>query len=402
VENILNIREKYIKIIVDILQSDTVFIGALDKACGTIAKQNSKELSALPSELLARYCDLLLKKISKSLSENEIETKLDNIITVFKYVEDKDMFQKLYAKYLGKRLIYQQSNSMDLEEALINRLRSVCGFEFTNKFHRMFTDITVSDDLHQEFTTSCQKANGNLSFNFNVNVLTQGSWPITINNHSNSLDLPIEIEQSMQRYEKFYFSKFQGRKLTWVHHMSTVDIQFSYLPKVYFVTMNVHQMVILMLFQQSNALDYQELVNDSKLSEEQLKKYIQIFLSFKILVSKNDSIMYDSKIMLNLHFSCKKTKFRIPASNSIDANEVEQISRIVDDDRKMYIQATIVRVMKCRKILEHSELIGEVLNQSKARFKPSIPTIKKCIECLIDKAYLGRVSNSTSKYSYVA
>ena len=41
---------------------------------------------------------------------------------------------------------------MDLEEAMINRLKQACGYEFTNKFHRMFTDISLAEDLNNKFS----------------------------------------------------------------------------------------------------------------------------------------------------------------------------------------------------------------------------------------------------------
>jgi len=401
IEHILRIRDKYFKIIVDTFKSDTAFLGVLDKACCTIVNRNSSALESAPADLLVRYCDAILKKTSKDFSENEIERKLDNVVTIFRYIEDKDIFQKFYAKYLGKRLIHQQSNSMDTEEALINRLKAVCGFEFTNQFHRMFTDISVSDDLSHEFNMYAEVSNVELPINFTMKVLTQGFWPIS-QNSSSYLALPIELEQSMQLYEKFYFSRFQGRKLTWIHHMSTVEIQLSYLQKNYFVTMNTQQMAILLLFQFSDGQGFEEILNATKLSEDQLTKYLNTFVNSKILLSENDHLTHGSKICLNLSYSNKKTKFKMTGVFSKDLNiEVKHTSKIVDEDRKMYLQATIVRVMKCRKILEHSELIREVLNQCKARFKPSIPMIKKCIESLIDKAYLERVSNS-NKYSYVA
>lgn len=72
---------------------------------------------------LAKYCDMLLKKSSKGMSENEIDDKLAQSITVFKYIDDKDVFQKFYSRMLAKRLIHQQSQSMDAEEAMINRLK---------------------------------------------------------------------------------------------------------------------------------------------------------------------------------------------------------------------------------------------------------------------------------------
>ena len=71
------------------------------------------------------------------------------------------------------------------------------------------------------------------------------------------------------------------------------------------------------------------------------------------------------------------------------------------------MQATIVRIMKSRKILRHNVLILEVIDQSKAHFPafvPSISLIKKCIKISIDKRYLEKTPNSTygyEEYSYV-
>ena len=39
--------------------------------------------------MLARYCDSLLKKSSKGISETEIDDKLASSITIFKYLDDK-------------------------------------------------------------------------------------------------------------------------------------------------------------------------------------------------------------------------------------------------------------------------------------------------------------------------
>lgn len=77
------------------------------------------------SSKLAKYCDSLLRKSSKEFTENEIDDKLLSCITIFKYLDDKDYFQKFYWKMLGKRLINSLSFSMYAEENMINRLRVI-------------------------------------------------------------------------------------------------------------------------------------------------------------------------------------------------------------------------------------------------------------------------------------
>ena len=58
---------------------------------------------------------------------------------LFKYIEDKDVFQTFYSKQLSRRLIFGVSASAESEESMISKLKEACGFEYTNKFQRMFT-----------------------------------------------------------------------------------------------------------------------------------------------------------------------------------------------------------------------------------------------------------------------
>lgn len=56
---------------------------------------------------LSKYCDNLLKKSSKGVSESEMDDKLTNCITVFKYLDDKDVFQRV-----GSSLTVSQSSNI--------------------------------------------------------------------------------------------------------------------------------------------------------------------------------------------------------------------------------------------------------------------------------------------------
>jgi len=71
---------------------------------------------------------------------------------IFKYIEDRDIFQKFYTSCLAKRLVNQTSASEDAEASMIGKLKEVCGFEYTSKLQRMFTDIGLSNDIVTEFS----------------------------------------------------------------------------------------------------------------------------------------------------------------------------------------------------------------------------------------------------------
>lgn len=157
----LQVHHKYEQLIASTFNNDPLFLSALDKACASFINKRVNEKQACRSaELVSKYCDSLLKK-SKS-TETEIDAKLTNSITIFKYIEDKDVYQEFYSRILAKRLIHELSHSMDAEEAMINRLKQACGYEFTNKLHRMFTDISVSTDLNNKFNNYLKKTNGEI------------------------------------------------------------------------------------------------------------------------------------------------------------------------------------------------------------------------------------------------
>ena len=60
-------------------------------------------------------------------------------MVLFKYIDDKDVFQSFYTTKLSKRLIHGVSASDEAEASMISKLKEACGFEYTNKLQRMFT-----------------------------------------------------------------------------------------------------------------------------------------------------------------------------------------------------------------------------------------------------------------------
>lgn len=73
-----------------------------------------------------------------------------------------------------------------------------------------------------------------------MRVLQQGAWPLSQTGIS-PLNIPVELERTVQMYETFYSKQFSGRKLTWLHHLSNGDIKLGYLSKPYIVNMSTFQ-----------------------------------------------------------------------------------------------------------------------------------------------------------------
>lgn len=142
VEELLEVHQKYLKLITDVFEKDKQFVQSLDEAFTEVVnyRENNKTPCRSP-EILSRFFDTLLKKTTKCHQESEMEELMNKAIELFKYITDKDVFQKFYSKMLAKRLIYSQYISLDAEETMINKLKVACGYEFTSKLHRMFTDI---------------------------------------------------------------------------------------------------------------------------------------------------------------------------------------------------------------------------------------------------------------------
>jgi cullin 2 len=97
-----------------------------------------------------------------------------------------------------------------------------------------------------------------LGINFNIYVLQAGAWPLTQSSLS-PFAIPQPLEKSVSAFEKFYASKFNGRKLTWLHHLCTAELKFCFTKKAYSVVMGTYHMAILLLFESSDSLQYWEL-----------------------------------------------------------------------------------------------------------------------------------------------
>jgi cullin 1 len=405
VDALLEVHTQYQNLVNTAFKGEAEFVRSLDNACREFVNRNQvcKSASTKSPELLAKYADSLLRKSAKSAEDSDLESKLTAIMTVFKYVEDKDVFQKFYSKMLAKRLVNFTSASDDAETSMIGKLKEACGFEYTNKLQRMFQDMQISKDLNDSYKSWLEsKPSEGAGVDFSCQVLGTSFWPL--NPPNTPFNIPEVIVQTYSRFVEFYNEKHNGRKLTWLWHLCKGDLKANYCKNTkvpYTFQVSTYQMAILLLFNDQNTIAYEDIEKSVGLTKEYMDPSLGVFLKAKVLNISPSGAKPGPGTQFSLNFDFKSKKIRVNLNMAVRAEqkqEVEETHKTIEEDRKLLMQSAIVRIMKARKVLKHVVLVQETIAQIKSRFTPKVPDIKKCIDILLEKEYLERLDGERLGY----
>lgn len=350
VDGLLEIHTQYQKLVDDAFAGESEFVRSLDNACKEFVNRNKvcKTGSTRSPELLAKYTDVLLKKSGKSAEEADLEASLTQVMTVFKYIEDKDVFQKFYSRMLAKRLVHSSSASEDAETSMISKLKEACGFEYTNKLQRMFQDIQISKDLNSNYTDWLSKAfdeeDMKKAVDSNYHVLGTGFWPLTP--PTTQFIPPQEIVKTYTRFQTFYFDKHNGRKLTWLWNLCKGEIRANYIKSAkipYTFMVSTYQMAILLLFNDADVVTYEDAQKATALSADWLDPSLGVFVKAKVLnpSPENGKPEPGTSYTLNYAFKSKRVKVNLNiAVKSEQKQEVEDTHKTIEEDRKLLMQVS--------------------------------------------------------------
>ncbi|CAL5325072.1 hypothetical protein CsSME_00004254 [Camellia sinensis var. sinensis] len=401
VQRLLDEKDKHDKIINLAFNSDKTFQNALNSSFEYFINLNPRS-----PEFISLFVDDKLRKGLKGVNEEDVEIVLDKVMMLFRYLQEKDVFEKYYKQHLAKRLLSGKTVSDDAERSLIVKLKTECGYQFTSKLEGMFTDMKTSHDTIQGFYASMGAEIADYP-TLAVQVLTTGSWPTQ---SSVTCNLPSEILGICDKFRMYYLGTHTGRRLTWQTNMGSADLKATFgKGQKHELNVSTYQMCILMLFNSTDRLSYKEIEQATEIPASDLKRSLQ---SLACVRGKNilrkepmsKEVAEDDAFFFNDKFTSKlfKVKIGTVVAQKESEPEKQETRQRVEEDRKPQIEAAIVRIMKSRRVLDHNNIVAEVTKQLQSRFLPNPVVIKKRIESLIEREFLERDKVDRKLYRYLA
>jgi len=352
VDALLEIHTQYQGLVKRAFNDEPEFTRSLDNACREFVNRNEvcKSGSNKSPELLAKYTDILLRKSSTGVEETELENTLTQIMTVFKYIEDKDVFQKFYSRMLARRLVHSNSSSDDAETSMISKLKEACGFEYTNKLQRMFQDMQISKDLNTGFKEHIQALSAGKGLDSSYSILGTGFWPLTA--PGTTFNPPEDISADCERFARFYRNKHEGRKLTWLWQLCKGEVKANYIRNSkmpYTFQVSIYQMAILLLFNEKDKNTYDEIASLTQLNNESLDPSLGILVKAKVLSVSPEGEKVGPGATYALNYDFKNKKFRVNLNvgmKSETKQEEVETNKTIEEDRRLLLQVSWIYITR--------------------------------------------------------
>jgi cullin 3 len=370
---------------------------------------------ARAASCLAVYVDELLRVGLRGATDEQVTEQLQEAITVFRYLSDKDVFESFYKQHLAKRLLGARSVSDDVERTMVSLLKAECGYQFTTKLEGMFNDMRISRETRDKYKTHKRQQPLSVVVDMDVDVLTTGYWP---SQNVPPCTLPEPIQTAISHFSKFYLTEHTGRKLSWQTSAGAAELRANFPGgRRHELCVSTYQMCILLLFNEEDTITLGQVRARTQIPDSELRRHLISLCTPKNRIlkkgSKGRGITSDTDTFAyNAEYTSKLKRVRIPlvkeTSLSADGSKektsvpLSAVPVAVEEDRRHLVEAALVRIMKARRRSDHNELIAEVTKQLSVRFNPTPQFIKKRIESLIEREYLERAEEEHRVYQYVA
>ncbi|CAA2985391.1 cullin-1 isoform X1 [Olea europaea subsp. europaea] len=402
VRKVIELHDKFMTYVNDCFVNNSLFRKALREAFEIFCNMGVARSSS--AKLLATFCDNILRKGgSEKLSDEAIEETLEKVVKLLAYISNNDLFAEFYRKKLARRQLFDKSANDEHEMSMLTKLEQQYGSQFTSKVWETVKDITSARENQTSFEEYLSNnSNAGPGIDLAVSVLDASLWP---SYKSIDLNLPAEMVKCVEVFNEFYMKQASHRekKLTWIYSLGNCNIDGKFESKTIELFVTTSQAAALLLFNSSDRLSYQEIMTQLNLLDDDVVRLLHSLscAKYKILnkepntktVSSTDVFEFNSK------FTDKMRRIKIPLP---PVDEKKKVIEDVDKDRRYAIDASIVRIMKSRKVLGYQQLVMECVEQLGRMFKPDVKAIKKRIEDLITRDYLERDKDNPNLFKYLA
>ncbi|KAA0164486.1 hypothetical protein FNF28_03827 [Cafeteria roenbergensis] len=354
---------------------------------------------------LCLFLDAEFRQGFKTKAPEEIDETLSAVVTAFRFIKDKDVFESHYKLLLQRRLLSNRSVSDDAERTMIIKLKAECGPQFTSKLEGMFADLTSSRKQMLEFR---KDTGSSRSVAVDATILTTVHWPSL---SEEACRLPASVQPVADTFRDWYLAKHTGRRLEWATSQGTAEVSMLCAARRYELVVSTFQMCLLELFNAAETLTFERIRTDTGISVPELKRHLISLCTpaARVLIKgkKGKTITDDEEFTVNLKFKSAKIRNRIKLvtlRSALGAGAAESggVPEQVVMARKNQMDAAIVRIMKARKTLMHAELVNETIRILCHRFTPKPADVKARVEHLIDRDYIARSADDRRRYDYVA
>lgn len=176
VEEFINFYAMNLKILNEAFNSSNLLNVAHKEVLENIQSSNVKFNN---SYLLPFYLDKNFKK-SPNNHSSECGKIIDNIIGIFPSLPDKDVFIDVHRNLLSNRLLNEDFISLDLEKTLINKVKLLCGVNYTSNIEAMVGDYLSNKDLNENYKIWFKKHQSGLNLQLPVETNVSINYKLLI------------------------------------------------------------------------------------------------------------------------------------------------------------------------------------------------------------------------------
>lgn len=393
--------------------SSARFVSVLDKAAKTVLNNNAIHKpgdSREPSPTLAaRYADILLTDKTIDIAELKANRlMLPGIKLICSLLISKDYFQAQYKKLFSVRLLSNTKSSNDAEVFLIQLFRTVLNVSYSQELLVMIRDMEIwQRNRPGYFNPFVQTEMPAIKYgasagpqSFEPLILTAQSWPLDTWDKNTTMKLPDGLREISEAFCAHYSKFNDGKEITWMHERSTAQIDYEVGGKRYGITGNHFQIAALCALA-AKPLMFEELYRECELQQEWLEAALNSILRSG-LAQQNPKTKQNR---LNPKFAFAQRVLSIATSVWVRPvlPNPDDVGQEIEDQRNANTQAAIVRIMKARRVLHHTELLDAVQQQTSRYFPQTADRIKKQIDKLMQGTdiMLAREENDRNTYRYV-